>query len=78
MSTSRVSVTLDEDQLAAIRSLVESGAAPSVSGFLREAAATALDDAAGWRALLDDALGATGGALTDAERAWADTILSTP
>lgn len=78
MATSKVSVTLGEDQLAAIRSLVKAGSASSVSGFVREAVATAVDDVAGWRALLDDALSDTGGSLTDAERAWADRILSTP
>jgi hypothetical protein len=35
----------------------------------------ALDDVAGWGALLAEALRETGGTLSDEERAWADEIL---
>lgn len=35
----------------------------------------ALDDVAGWGALLAEALRETGGALSDDERNWADEIL---
>jgi Arc/MetJ-type ribon-helix-helix transcriptional regulator len=75
MATQKVTVTLDEDQVAAIRSLVQAGTAASVSGFVQDAVATVLDDVAGWGALLAGALRDTGGPLTDAERAWADEIL---
>jgi Arc/MetJ-type ribon-helix-helix transcriptional regulator len=78
MATKKVTVTLEEEQVAAIRSLVQSGSAASVSGFVQDAVATVLDDVAGWGALLADALYDTGGPLTDAERAWADEILGGP
>lgn len=76
MATRKVTVTIEEDQLEAIRSLVRSGSASSVSGFVQDAVSTVLDDVAGWGALLAEALRDTGGPLTDEERAWADEILS--
>jgi hypothetical protein len=47
----------------------------TVSGFIQHAVAVALDDVAGWGALLAEALRETGGALSDDERSWADEIL---
>lgn len=78
MATKRVTVTLDEEQPARIRALVVAGSAPSVSGFVQHAVAVALDDVAGWGALLADGLRQTGGPLSDDERAWADDILERP
>jgi Arc/MetJ-type ribon-helix-helix transcriptional regulator len=75
MATRKITVTLDERQLEQIRALVQAGAAPSVSGFVQHAVAVALDDVAGWGAMLAEALRQTGGALSDDERAWADDIL---
>jgi Arc/MetJ-type ribon-helix-helix transcriptional regulator len=75
MATRKVTVTLDEVQLDQIRSLVRAGTAPSISGFVQHAVAVALDDVAGWGAMLAEALRQTGGALTDDERGWADQIL---
>jgi Arc/MetJ-type ribon-helix-helix transcriptional regulator len=75
MATKKVTITLDETQLGRIRALVEAGAASSVSGFVQHAVGVALDDVAGWGALLAEALRETGGALSDSERAWADEIL---
>ena len=77
MATRKVTVTLDEAQLDQIRSLVEARNAPSVSGFVQHAVAVALDDVAGWGAMLAEALRETGGALSDDERAWADDVLGT-
>ena len=76
MATRKVTVTLDEVQLHQIRSLIQAGAAPSISGFVQHAVAVALDDVAGWGAVLAEALRQTGGVLTDDERAWADQVLS--
>jgi len=70
-----VTITLDAAQLDRIRALVGAGTAPSVSGFVQHAVTVALDDVAGWGALLAEALRETGGALSDEERAWADEIL---
>ncbi len=75
MATKKVTVTLDEAQLAQIRSLVQTGNASSVSGFVQHAVAVALDDVAGWGAMLADALRRTGGEMSDEERAWADGVL---
>lgn len=78
MATKKVTVTLDEAQLDQIRSLVQAGTASSVSGFVQHAVTVALDDVAGWGAMLADALNKTGGPLTSAERAWADGVLGAP
>ncbi len=75
MATKKVTITLDEVRLDRIRALVDAGTAPSVSGFVQHAVGLALDDVAGWGALLAEALRETGGALSDEERAWADEIL---
>lgn len=77
MATKKVTVTLDETHLGRIRALVDAGSAPSVSGFVQHAVEVALDDVAGWGALLAEALRETGGALSDDERVWADGILGT-
>jgi Arc/MetJ-type ribon-helix-helix transcriptional regulator len=77
MATKKVTVTLDEAQLDKIRSLVQAGTASSVSGFVQHAVAVALDDVAGWGAMLAEALRKTGGEMSDEERAWADTVLGT-
>jgi Arc/MetJ-type ribon-helix-helix transcriptional regulator len=77
MVTKKVTITLDEAQLERIRSLVQAHTASSVSGFVQHAVAVALDDVAGWGAMLAEALRETGGALSDDERAWADDILGT-
>ncbi len=77
MATRKVTVTLKEDQLEGIRALVAAGNAPTISGFVQHAVTVALDDVAGWGAMLGDALAKTGGDLTADERAWADEVLGT-
>jgi Arc/MetJ-type ribon-helix-helix transcriptional regulator len=77
MASVKVTVTLPEGQLAAIRELVAAGGSASVSAFVQHAVALALDDVSGWQAILADALRETGGPLTDEERAWADQVLAT-
>lgn len=75
MATTKVTITLDDEQLSAIRTLVQSGKAPSVSGFVQHAVGVSLADFAGWGVLLGLALEETGGPLSAKERAWADEIL---
>lgn len=75
MATTKLTITLPDEQLEEVRRLVAAGKAPSVSGFVQHAVGIALQDAAGWQAMLDEAVRQTGG-LTRDERAWADTILS--
>ena len=76
MATSKITVTIPNEQLAEIRALVAAGASASISGFVKHAVGIALFDAAGWRDMLKDALQQTGGPLTKKERAWADALLS--
>ncbi len=78
MATRKITVTLEETQVGQIRALVDAGTAASVSGFVQHAVAVALDDIAGWGAMLAEALHETGGPLTDDERAWADGLLAAP
>ncbi len=75
MATSKVTITLENEQLDAVRQLVAAGHGGSVSGFIKHAVDVALLDAIGWREMLDLALEETGGPMTDEERAWADEIL---
>ncbi|HEX3567244.1 MAG TPA: hypothetical protein VHU17_17895 [Acidimicrobiales bacterium] len=75
MATKKITITLDEEQLERIRSVVDAGSAASVSGFVQHAVGVALDDVAGWGAMLAEALRETGGRLSRDERAWADEVL---
>jgi Arc/MetJ-type ribon-helix-helix transcriptional regulator len=75
MATTKITITLLEDQVHAIREFVAKGKASSVSAFVQHAVGIALFDAEGWQTMLQDALQQTGGALTKAERAWADDLL---
>ncbi len=75
MATQKVTITLEDAQIEAVRKLVGSGAASSMSGFIQHAVRIALDDVAGWGIMLGKALEQTGGPLTKKERAWADSIL---
>ena len=76
MATTKVTITLDDGQFDEIRQMVAAGKASSVSAFVRHAVGIALHDAAGWNAMLADALQQTGGPLTAKERAWTDTVLA--
>jgi len=75
MATTKITVTLRDDQVEEIRALVTAGQAGSVSAFVKHAVGVALFDAAGWREMLEDGLRQTGGPLTKKERAWADALL---
>jgi Arc/MetJ-type ribon-helix-helix transcriptional regulator len=75
MATKKVTVTLTEEQLDQVRALVAAQQASSVSAFVQHAVGVALDDVAGWGAMLAQALTETGGPLTAEERAWADEAL---
>ena len=78
MATTKITVTLPDDQIHSIRELVAAGRAGSVSAFVKHAVGVALFDAAGWREMLNDALRQTGGPLTKDERKWADARLQPP
>jgi len=78
MATAKVTITLQDNQVRAIRELVEAGRAASISGFVQHAVGNALADSAGWKEMLEDALRQTGGPLTKEERRWADALLDPP
>ena len=78
MASRKVTITLDAEQLEQIRALVLAGRAASISGFVQHAVGVALDDVAGWGALLARALDETGGPLSADERKWADAALCLP
>lgn len=75
MATTKITITLPDEQIRSIRELVAGGRAGSVSSFVKHAVAVGLFDAAGWRTMLNDALRQTGGSVTDEERKWADALL---
>jgi len=77
MATTKITVTLQDDQVQAIRALVAGGRTANISAFVQHAVGVALFDAAGWREMLEDGLSQTGGPLTKKEREWADILLST-
>lgn len=74
-TTTKFTITLDNEQFDEMKRIVAAGEAPSVSAFVKKAIETALDDSRGWDRMLDQMLEETGGPLTDAERRWADEIL---
>ena len=76
MATKKITITLEDEQVAEIHALVAAGESSSVSGFVQHAVRVALSDGAGWREMLKDALQQTGGPLTKKERAWADGLLA--
>ncbi len=78
MATRKITITLDEAQVEQVRNLVDAGRAASVSGFVQHAVGVALDDVAGWGAMLARALDETGGPMSSDERAWADAVLGVP
>jgi Arc/MetJ-type ribon-helix-helix transcriptional regulator len=75
MATVKLTITLDEAELARVRALVADEKAASVSGFVQHAVRVALADVDGWSAALKESLEMTGGPLTGKERAWADGVL---
>jgi Arc/MetJ-type ribon-helix-helix transcriptional regulator len=76
MATTKITITLPNDQLKAIRDAVAAGKSGSISGFVQHAVKVALWDEAEYTRMLNEALERTGGPLTDQERAWADSFLS--
>ncbi len=75
MATKKITITIEKDQFDRVQSLVNGGKAKSVSGFVQHAVGVALDDVAGWGALLSQALIESGGEVSAEERAWADEVL---
>lgn len=76
MASVKITVTLPDAQVAAIRQLVADDRSSSVSGFVQHAVGLALDDMVGWELTLNEALADTGGPMTGDEREWADGVLN--
>lgn len=72
----KISITIEQDLLARVRLAVEVGNAPSVSAYIEHAVAGQLAAEDDFGAMLAESLAATGGPLTDEERAAARRILS--
>jgi len=76
MATTKITITLPDRQLEEIRKRVVAHESASVSAFIQQAVQKSLENAAEFRAMVDEALKATGGPLTPKERAWARRMLS--
>ena len=76
MATTKITITLPDRQLQEIRKRVAAEDSPSVSGFIQRAVQKSLDNAAEFRAMVENALKETGGPLKPKERAWARKMLS--
>jgi hypothetical protein len=63
MATTKITISLPDEQLEGIRALVAAGAAASVSAFVKHAVGVALFGAAGWKEMLGESLRQTGGPL---------------
>jgi len=57
MATTKITITLEDDQVEEVRALVAAGQAASVSAFAKHAIGVALSDAAGWREMLETRFG---------------------
>jgi Arc/MetJ-type ribon-helix-helix transcriptional regulator len=76
MATTKITITLPDRQLEEIRKRIAAQESASVSGFIQQAVQKSLENAAEFRAMVNDALKETGGPLTPKERAWARKMLS--
>ena len=76
MATAKITITLPDRQLDEIRKRVAAQNSPSVSGFIQQAVQKSLENAAEFRAIVEEALKKTGGPLKPRERAWARKMLS--
>ena len=75
-TTTKITITLPDRQLSEIRKRVAAQESSSVSGFIQHAVQKSLENAAAFRAMIDEGLKATGGPATPKERAWARRMLS--
>jgi Arc/MetJ-type ribon-helix-helix transcriptional regulator len=76
MATKKITITLPDRQLDEIRKRVAAQESPTISGFIQLAVQKSLENAAAFRAMIDEGLAETGGPLTSRERAWARRMLT--
>ena len=77
MATRKITITVEENDLARIREMVQAGTVKSVSGVVQRAVTRSLDA----DRLLDEYLAAVvaeGGPLTESETAWLDELFPIP
>ena len=77
MATTKITITLPDRQLDEIRKRVAAHESPTISGFIQRAVQKSLENAAAFRAMVDEGLKATGGPPSPRERAWAKRMLTT-
>jgi Arc/MetJ-type ribon-helix-helix transcriptional regulator len=75
MATTKITITLPVRQAEEIRRRVAARESVSVSGFIQQAVQKSLENAAEFRAMVNEALNKTGGPLTPKEHAWAKRVL---
>ena len=75
-ATTKITITLPDRQLEEIRKRVAAQHSPTVSGFIQQAVQKSLENAAEFRAMVEESLKETGGPPTPKERAWARRMLS--
>jgi len=71
MATTKITITLPDRQLEEIRKRVAAQQSPTISGFIQQAVQKSLENAAAFRAMVEEGLNATGGPPNPRERAWA-------
>jgi Arc/MetJ-type ribon-helix-helix transcriptional regulator len=74
MATTKVTITVPDEQLAEIKKRVGAREASSVSDFIQNALQKSFENEAVFRAMIQEGLAATGGPLTAKERAWAEGV----
>jgi Arc/MetJ-type ribon-helix-helix transcriptional regulator len=76
MVTTKITITLPDQQIEEICKRVAARNSPSISGFVQQAVQKSLENAAAFRAMVDAGLNATGGPPKPRERSWARRMLS--
>jgi len=76
MATMKITITLPDRQVQEIRKRVAAQESPTISGFIQQAVQKSLENAAAFRAMIDEGLNASGGPPKSRERAWARKMLS--
>lgn len=76
MATTKITITLPDRQLEEIRKRVAAQQCPTISGFVQQAVQKSLENAAAFRAMVDEGLNETGGPPKPGERAWVRKVLS--
>ena len=74
MAMKKITITLPEEQVGVLHGLVQSGATQSVSGFVQQAVAMAIEARDGLDAVIAAALSETGGPITEEEFEWATSL----